>query len=342
MASIIEEIAKALNVSSASVSRALNDRPGVSAALRENILAKAQELNYTPSIAARGLATQQSFGIGFFVREKPDLPTHTDPFYGEILHGVEQTIAQTNYHVTIATLTTEILAKPDDFRFVRERRVDGMILAGPDIPNDFIIGLRQLGAPIVLVDNCLAYSPVTCVNSADVNGAYMGARYLLELGHKDIGVIAGPAQWASNAHRITGYRQAVKIESRLELPVVHVNRTTIESGRAAYQQIIGEHPELTAICAVNDSMAIGAIRAAQAEGKTIPQDLSIIGFDDISWAQLNDPPLTTINIPKHQMGQEAAHRLLALLSNPELSPTEVMVSVQLVTRESSDVPNMTK
>lgn len=338
MPSIIEMIATELNISGASVSRALNDRPGVSAELRARILEKARELNYTPSITARGLAKQQSFGIGFFVREKPNLPTHTDPFYGEILHGVEQTVAQSDYHVTIATITPTILSKPEDFRFVRERRVDGMILAGPDIPNDFIIEMQQTEVPIVLVDNCLAYSPASCITSDDVGGAYLAARHLLDLGHRHIGVLAGPDHWSSTAKRVAGYRRAVESEAGLDLPVVHVNKTTIESGTAAYQQLIAENPDLTALCAVNDSMAIGAIRAAQGQGRVVPKDLSVVGFDNITWAELNDPPLTTVNIPKRQIGQEAANRLIALLNNPDLSSTEVMVSVQLVTRASSDVP----
>src|SRR4051794_33489641 len=120
MSSVIEQIAKELNVSNASVSRALNDRPGVSEELRQRILQRASELKYTPSITARGLVKSQSFGIGFFVREKPGISMHSDPFYGEILHGIEQALAQTDYHVTVATLTNDILRQPLEFRFVRE------------------------------------------------------------------------------------------------------------------------------------------------------------------------------------------------------------------------------
>jgi LacI family transcriptional regulator len=337
MPSIIEQIATDLKISSASVSRALNDRPGVGAELRERILARARELNYTPSVTARGLATSQTFSIGFFVREKPGLSTHTDPFYGEILHGAEQVCAQTDYHVTIGTLTDSILVSPSEFRFVRERRIDGMILAGPDIPNDFIVSMLQSGLPLVLVDNRLEYSPINCVNSDDENGAYLAACHLVDLGHQHIGVIAGPQRWASNARRINGYGRALA-DAGLPLNMVNVDRTTIDSGAEAYQQLIGKYPRITGICAVNDSMAIGAIRTSEKEGRRVPDDLSVIGFDDIGWAALNSPPLTTVSVPKRQMGKEAAHRLLALLSDPDSAPAEVVVSVQLVQRESSTRP----
>jgi DNA-binding LacI/PurR family transcriptional regulator len=337
MPSIIEQIAADLKISSASVSRALNDRPGVGAQLRERILARARELNYTPSVTARGLATSQTFSIGFFVREKPGLSTHTDPFYGEILHGVEQVCAQTDYHVAIGTLTDAVLSSPNEFRFVRERRIDGMILAGPDIPNDFIVAMLQSGLPLVLVDNRLEHSPVNCVNSDDETGAYLAACHLIDLGHQHIGVLAGPQRWASNARRINGYKRALA-DAGLPLNMVNVERTTIDSGAEAYQQLIARYPHITGICAVNDSMAIGAIRMAEKEGRRVPDSLSVIGFDDIGWAALNSPPLTTVSVPKRQMGKEAANRLLTLLNDSDSAPAEVVVSVQLVQRESSTRP----
>lgn len=334
MPSIIEQIANDLQVSSASVSRALNDRPGVGQELRERILQRARELNYTPSVTARGLATSQTFTLGFFVREKPNLSTQSDPFYGEILHGVEQISAQSDYHVAIGTLTDAILAAPQDFRFVRERRVDGMILAGPDIPNDFIIAMRHTGMPIVLVDNKLDHARIDSINTDDEYGAYLAARHLIEAGHRQIGIISGPQDWYSNARRVRGYRLALA-EAGVPVCITHVDRTTIDSGEMAFHRLMEQQPAITAICAVNDSMAIGAIRAAQHQGCRIPEELSVIGFDDIDWASLNNPPLTTISIPKRQVGQEAARRLLSLLDEPNAQPVEIVVSVQLIERQST-------
>jgi LacI family transcriptional regulator len=334
MPSIIQQIADELQVSSASVSRALNDRPGVGEELRSRILQKARELNYTSNVIARGLATSQTFSLGFFVHEKPGLSAHNDPFYGEILHGVEQASAQTDYHVTIGTLTDDVLNDPQSFRFIREGRIDGMILAGPDIPPDFILAMVRSGVPVVLVDNRLAHSQVNCVNSDDETGAYLAAHHLLKQGHHRIGIISGPESWPSNARRVRGYRRAL-LNGEAGVPIVHADRTTIDSGREAYQQLTALYHGLTAICAVNDSMAIGAIRAAQLDGRRVPDDLSIVGFDDIAWAQLNDPPLTTVQIPKRQMGGEAAKRLINLLSDPDAVPVEVVVGVTLIERVSS-------
>ncbi|MBX3064784.1 MAG: LacI family DNA-binding transcriptional regulator [Anaerolineae bacterium] len=339
MPSIAKLIAESLDTSVASVSRALNDQPGVSEELRKRILEKAREFNWAPNNAARGLATAQSFGIGFFVADKPGLSATTDPFYGEIMHGVEQALARTNYHLTVASLTPDIVNKPANFRFARERRIDAMVLAGPDIPSDFILAMIQTELPVVLVDNQLEHFPTHSIDSDDEGGAYRAARYLLEHGHRHIGILSGPATWASNRLRVEGYQRAFQ-EAGLETPVAHVERTTIDSGQEAFRQLIAAAPEVTAICAVNDSMALGAIRGARSIGWQVPRDLSVIGFDNIQWAEMSDPPLTTLDVPKRQLGVEAARRILDLLETPDLAPTHLIVSVRLIERGSVGSPRL--
>lgn len=333
MASMIDELAKSLGVSNATISRALNDKPGVGVELRARIIEKARELNYTPSFAARALAANQTFTIGFFVREKADLPSAKDPFYYEIQQGAEAAVANSNYHISVAALTDDILARPQDFRFTRERRIDGMILAGPDIPADFIMAMLRTQIPVVMVDNRLNQTPINAINSDDEGGAYNAANYLLEMGHSSIGVISGPKHWPSNARRLSGYTRALA-EAGLKPHVVHADRTTIDSGISAYHALIEQQPHITALCAINDSMAIGAIRAADKLGQRVPDDLSVIGFDDIEWAEMNTPPLTTMRIPKPQIGKEAARRMLVALEDPDLLPSEIILPVNLIERES--------
>jgi DNA-binding LacI/PurR family transcriptional regulator len=238
------------------------------------------------------------------------------------------------YHVAIGMLTGDIFIAPNDFRFVRERRMDGMILAGPDIPTDFILAMLATDVPLVLVDNKLAHSAINCVNSDDETGAYTAAHHLIDSGHQHIGVISGPQHWYSNARRARGVQFALA-EAGLPLHIVHSDRTIMESGEAATQQLLSLHPHITGICAVNDAMAFGAIRTARRIGRNVPDDLSVIGFDNIDWAQLNDPPLTTIDVPKRQLGQEAAKRLISILGDGDTSPVEVVVSTQLVVRQST-------
>jgi DNA-binding LacI/PurR family transcriptional regulator len=160
---------------------------------------------------------------------------------------------------------------------------------------------------------------------------------VLRQGHRKIGILAGPDDWASTRYRVRGYSRALG-EMQLPVRVVHADRTTIDSGFAAFQKLMSETPSITALCAVNDAMALGAIRAARIMGKTVPDDLSVVGFDDITWAQLNDPPLTTLQIPKRQMGAEAASRILNLMEQPDLAPTSLTITGRLIERQSTKPP----
>lgn len=331
---LIDQLAQEFEVSIATVSRALNDKPGVSKELRDRIVARARELSYTPNFTARSLASSRTFNIGYFVREKPNLLLQQDPFYYEIQHGIEAVTARSEYHLSVATLTESHIRKPNDFRLVSERRIDAMILAGPDIPTEFVMAMFKTGLPVVIVDNRLANTAINCVNCDDEGGAYRAAQHLIGLGHRHIGVLAGPLAWASSARRVRGYAQAAQ-EAGVDLYVQHEAETSLESGERALRHLYAAHPDITAIGAVNDAMAIGAIRAAAQLGLRVPEDLSVIGFDNIAWAALNHPALTTMNIPKVQMGKEAAMRLLAILEDPDLLPSEIVVPVYLVEREST-------
>src|SRR5262249_13531931 len=158
--------------------------------------------------------------LGFFVHEKPGLAAQTDPFYGEILHGAEQALAQSDYHLTVATISDHILDNPSRFRFTRQRRVDGMILAGPDISPNFILAMSHLNMPVVLVDNQLEHSLVHSITGDDEGGAYLATRHLMDLGHRQIGILSGPAYWPSNRRRVQGYRRALS-EAGLVSPTVY-------------------------------------------------------------------------------------------------------------------------
>jgi len=330
----IGDIARRLGVSTASVSRALNDRPGVSEDLRQRILAAAQELDFAPNMAARGLATQRTQTIGLVLGKK-ETPVDADPFYPLITQGAEACLAQQGYHLILTTVDGTQAASASAFKLVREQRVDGLILAGPDISPAFIIALRQSGLPCVLVDNCLQETPIDCVVSDDQAGAAAAVEHLVQHGHRQILCLSGPQEWASSRERSQGYRLAMQRAGLAEQArVLHAPGTTIDTGQALLRQALDEGLHPTAVFAINDSMAIGAMRAAQAAGLRVPEDLALIGFDDISWAELATPPLTTVHIYKEEMGSLAARRLLDLLGRSDSVPVRSIVGTRLVVRRS--------
>ncbi len=328
----LKEIAEHLKISTATVSRALNDRPGVSSELRQEIIEVAQSLGYRPDSSARGLATSMTQTVAFVVHQSNHDATE-DPFYPRIMAGAESYLAQHEYNILLVSLDDQTMARPHQFSIVSQNRADGLILAGPEIAPAFILAMQQMNVPVVLVDNCLGETAATCVLNDDAGGAYAAAHHLVEHGHRQIVFLSGPRTWVSNEERARGYRRAME-QAALEPLILYDAETTIASGERLLPQALESWPDLTAICAVNDSVAIGALRAAAERGKRAPRDLCVIGFDDISWAQLNAPPLSTVHVFKRRIGELAAERLMDCITQPDAAPVKTHVSTELILRRS--------
>lgn len=335
-----KEIAARLGVSVATVSRALNDQGGVSPELRQQILELMRQEGYAPDTAARNLATARAETIAFVMHQHPQL-SNDDPFYSLIMAGAAAELARHGYHILLALLDDETMAHPQHFAIVQQRRVDGLILAGPDIAPSFILHMLARDIPLVLVDNSLTQTDVDAVIVDDAGGAATAVRHLLDLGHRHIVCLSGPETWHSNRERVAGYRQVMEMHG-LTPRITRSNETTIASGEASMAEALATWPDLTAVFAINDSMAIGAIRIANQHGRRVPEDLAVVGFDDIRWAELCAPPLTTVHVFKRRMGQLAAQRLLDRLAErsskeADTSPSpsvRIIVGAELVVRES--------
>ena len=327
-----KEIADKIGVSTATVSRALNDQPGVSPEVRAQILDAAGEMGYSPDIRARSLATSITHTVAFVVHTCNHDATE-DPFYPIIMAGAETYLAAQDYHILLTTVDDPTMAQPEAFSVVNQRRVDGLILAGPDISPAFILNMLSADVPLVLVDNCLSQSTANCVLNDDQGGAYTATRHLLGHGHTHVAFFSGPQGWVSNRERARGYQRAMS-EANLAPLIFHAAETTIASGAEMMARALDQVPQLEAVCAVNDSVAIGAVRAAARLGRHTPHDLAVIGFDDISWAALNEPPLSTVHVFKRRMGELAAQHLLNVIQNPQAPPIRTIVSTELVLRNS--------
>jgi DNA-binding LacI/PurR family transcriptional regulator len=332
--STLRDMADRLGVSIATVSRAMNDKPGVSTETRERVLALAQELQYLPNLSARSLATSRTNTILFIVHNR-QFTEAEDPFYPFIMHGVEDALKVDGYNVMLRTLDdAQLAAGPTALRALQEKRADALILAGPDISPKFILGASTMGLTTLLVDNRMRDSSFTSVQPQNEEGAQASTNHLIETHHhQHIALLRGPSGWASSDDRAAGYLDAMD-EANLEPIVFEAEDTTIETGREAANRAFEHHPQITGMVAANDAMAIGAMRAARWMGRRIPESLAVIGFDDISWASYADPPLTTVRIPTVEMGRLAGRLLLELIDGSVTVKTRVRVATQLVIRQS--------
>jgi len=336
MATTIKDIAKKAGVSPSTVSRVLNDRPGISPQTRERVLRAAQELHYAPSMAARSLATTRTHNIGYigykygFVLPADLRLNSATP---GILEGIDEELTRQGYHMIITYMDKEAVRRLEMPSMVPQGRVDGIILNGPAFTPRFILQLRNKGLPIVLVDNLLNETAIDCVLCDNEGGAYQVTRHLIEHGHERILFLSGPADWLSSREREAGYRRALH-EAGLEPHIVFMPNTVVDTGRQAMLTVLEERPDLTAVVAVNDATAIGAIQACQQTGHIVPDEIAVVGFDDMPWAQIHTPSLTTVRICWYEIGVQAGRRIVDLIERDNPTPIQMRLAVRLVIRQS--------
>ncbi len=316
------------------VSRVLNDEPFVKDAVRERVKAVARDLNYQPNIAAKGLITRRSFLIGL-TYERPS------PSYAvDLQRGVLERLADERYRMIILPFR-DVCARRDEFvEFLKSAALDGVVLSPPGSEDQFV--LDQLDAANIRYGRIapqLAFDRGACALLDDTAAAHEVATHLMALGHRRLAVILGDATHRSSLARSEGYARAfAAVGIAMDDVCIEQGDYTFVSGEAAMQRILARPgPRPTAILAQNDDMAVGAMTAAREAGLAIPEDLSVVGFDDSEIARLVMPKLTTVRQPVFDMAVTATNGLLALLAG-EATPAPVMHPHQLLVRQSTAAP----
>lgn len=331
MVSTLKDIATRLNVSPATISRALNGKAGVSEELRQRVFEVASELNFAPNVAARGLAGAKTFAVGFVVSRS--LIGTDNPFYDHIMIGVEQELEKCGYHLVATTVDDDQFKHDNLPPGLDRRRLDGLIVAGCELSPRIMTTLLALKLPTILVANTLPHSRTDAVTSENREGGYEAVKHLISHGHRHIALLCGPKEWSPVRERWQGYEDALR-EHDLSSFVVPMAGLEIGQGYDALQQALRLYPQTTAVFAVSDPVAIGAVRAARDAKLDVPNDLAVIGFDNIPWAENLSVPLTTVHIHKTQMGGHAGRRLLELLDASALPPVTIRIANELVIRRS--------
>jgi LacI family transcriptional regulator len=323
----IHDIAREAGVSSSTVSRVLNGNVPVAPQKRDAVLAIVQKLKYRPNVIAQGLARGRTAAIGVMTQ------SIASPFYGEILRGVEQGLSGSGYHPVFASGNWRTEDELAAFDLLSGRRVDGLIVLAGAIPDDRLLrGAAEL--PLVVVGRLIKGLEHQCLYVDDVRAAYEATRYLIGLGHQRIAHIAGPTTHQDALDRREGYRRAL---AEAGLPpneqLIVEGDYTEQSGLLAIQSLLSRNAMFTAIFAANDQMAYGVRLALYRHGIRVPEDVSLVGFDDLLSSAYTTPPLTTVRQPTLEMGRAAAHTVLELLAGRSVQPPPLATS--LVIRESA-------
>jgi LacI family transcriptional regulator len=325
-------------VSVATVSRALNDYDDVSATTRERVLKLAEELEYTPTAAARSLVTKRSYVVGVVLSTGVDHPDIQHPFFQEVLVGLKRRLGAGGYDLLLLANeeSGNAFGTYSYLQRCRHHRVDGVVLMGAEAGEPDVQKLARSTIPCVAVDLDLVGRRTGFVISDNARGAGLAIEHLHKLGHDRIATINGPTQTRVGMDRLVGYRQALE---RLGLPYrddyVRDGDFYFESGSVAMQELLSLPEPPTAVFAASDLMAAGAIRAVEQAGLAVPADIAVVGFDDIQLAAMMQPALTTIRQNKLGLGSAAAEALLRMIERDGAPPPGITLPVELVVRASS-------
>jgi LacI family transcriptional regulator len=334
----IKELARVSGVSVGTVSRALNGYTDVSPETRERVMRLAEELDYTPKAAARTLVTERSHVIGVFLETGPGHPDVQHPFFHEVLGGLKDMIGAAGFDLLLfASEQPGNGYGPHSYlKRARHHGVDGTVLMGVDTDNPEVERLLRSDIACVGLDVSLGGSGNGSVMSDNVEGAATAVRHLVERGHKRIATITGLLGTAPARDRLRGYREEIQRQGlAYRDDYVEYGDYYVESGAAAMTRLLALAEPPTAVFAASDLMAVGALGVAQRAGLRVPEELALVGFDDILLAGLTQPPLTTLRQDMAGLGAAAGEALLELLEGDGDAQAAMTLPVELVVRGST-------
>jgi LacI family transcriptional regulator len=322
----IYDVAERAGVSIATVSRVLNGSPKATAATRETVLRAVRELGYRPNAAARSLAgrTTDTLALVF--------PEISSPFFTEIIRGAEVEARQHQYHLLIYGIPE--VGEEDALLPFLSARVDGLILGG-HCEDVFVQSLDRQGVPFVLLGRGVEGYAVSSIQADSYNGAYEATAHLIDHAYRRIAFIGGPEGLQQSVVRLNAYRQALADRAwQLEPDWILHSDFSEAGGHARATELLALPQPPRAIFAANDQMAIGAIDAVRAVGLRVPEDVAVVGFDDIPVAAYVHPALTTVRRQIYESGVLAVRLLLQCIADPEHAPEHVMLPTHLMVRRS--------
>jgi len=328
MKTTIYDVAKAAGVSIATVSKVINGKGRISEQTRKKVLQVIERLNYQPNVIASALTGKSTYTIGLLI---PDL---ANPFFSELARNIEDRGHELGYNLFICSTDYDPQKERNYVELMKRKNVDGIILASGFEQENNLKALLEEQFPVSVVARDFPGLPVNTVCIDDFHGGYEAASHLIGLGHKKIAIIARNVR--SNRERMRGYAQAMK-DHRIhyDYPFEYVKESNVASGKYVADKYLRSSDPPTAIFACNDLLAIGAIQAAKEHGLKVPEDLSIVGFDDTVFASITEPPLTTVAQPIKKMGQEAMNVMINEIQGKATDKLKIVLIPRLVVRNST-------
>jgi DNA-binding LacI/PurR family transcriptional regulator len=330
----MRDVAERAGVSTTTVSHVINETRFVEEETKQRVLQAIAELNYRPSAIARSLTTSRTQTVGVIVSDSSNY------FFAEVLRGIEDVLRPESYALLVCN-TAEILERESHYLdLLLRQQVDGIIAAATSQRWDVLTEFEMQHTPIVFVDRAFEGLAGPFVGVDNRRGAYLGTTYLIECGHRRIGILAGFQRLSTMRERLAGFKHALgehgiplREEWIVESPL------SVEAGQRAMRSLLALPERPTAVFLNNNLLSLGALLAMMELGVDCPEDMSVVGFDDHPWAAVSDPPLTVVRQPTERIGQTAAEILLGLLKGEQTDETSAWLECELVERQSCCPPS---
>lgn len=326
----IKDVAREAGVSTATVSHVINNTRFVSEETRVKVIGAIERCNYHPNAHARSLASGRSDTLGLLISDI------SNPFFPELVKSIEAAAFEKGYNVILSNTDYDAERTLSNVRRFIEREVAGVALMNSELDTGLIDELARSHVPVVFLD---LGSAGVCMSNIVVNyqvGINEAISHLTWLGHRKIAYVGGPSRLRSAAKRLEAFRDSM--EEHLpggKSPAIYEGDFRLEGGRCAAREMFNSSEIPTAVVAANDMMALGVIEECHTRGLQVPGDISIVGFDDIAFASLSNPPLTTVCLPRVELGRKAVEALMATIEHPDSQGVEINIPTYLVLRDST-------
>ncbi len=332
-----KDIAELAGVSRTTVSFVLNDTPGmrIPEDTRQRVLDAARQLNYYPHAGARSMVSGRTNVIGFVLRQSAE-QAFADQFLPQVLEGLTKAAGSLGYRTLFEAIPPDSVDEDAYTRLIREQHVDGIVLSGPRLDDQELLRVFAEGAHVVLLGQ-LPNTGIPFVDVDNIGGAALATQHLIRLGHRRIGIITNaPLIYTASSDRLTGYRQALEAAGiAYDEALVRFGDFSPHGGGVAMTDLLNVSPRPTAVFVASDTVALGALQAIRKQRLRVPENIAVVGFDDIPLVGFIDPPLTTIRLPAHDLGWHAAQKLIDLIANRDPTHREnILLETSLIVRQS--------
>ncbi|KIL37481.1 hypothetical protein SD71_02255 [Cohnella kolymensis] len=329
----LKEVAQLAGVSTATVSNAINDKKYVRSEVKEQVYSAMQALNYQPNTIAKSLRKQESRIVGLLISDV------ANPFFASVARGIEMELAANDYNVLLCNTDSSVEKEREYLEGLIGKRIDGLIVSSAGNTGDYFRSMEETGVPIVFLNRCPQFMNCDVILTNNTRGAYDATEHLIRHGYNRIAIITGPTSLSTGKDRLTGYRRALEDYGISEQDaLVKEGRFDIESGYEKMKELLEQEYKPDAVFVSNNSMTLGGYKYLKEKEISIPDQLAVIVFDDPDWAELVDPPVTSVRQPTYELGVQAAKLMMASIKDRKTKHDIMYMDPALIVRQSCGCP----